>query len=204
MGSSRVTASRLGLVERAVSLYDEEMPSNPLGAVDSAIVSSFASALSPPPRLLGSDRHHRMGTWGPVFFVLWKGEVEPRTADRIQVGLLAFAQTLGGQRAAILTVVEKQAPTPSSEARAALSNVLRHGADAVIASAVVMEGDGFRASIVRSVATGLALVARQPFPHRVFARTEDAAEWLDLRLGGQALHPSAAQISVALEELRRG
>lgn len=193
---------QLGLVERAVSLYDERMPSNPREVVDSAIAPRSGSTLAPAPRLLGSDRHHRMGTWGPVFFVLWKGEVEPRTADRIQVGLRAFAQTLGGHRAALLTVVEQGAPIPSSEARAALANVLRHGADAVLASAVVMEGDGFRASMVRSVATGLALVARQPFPHRVFARTEDAAEWLDLRLGGQLPHASAAEISVALEELR--
>jgi hypothetical protein len=109
----------------------------------------------------------------------------------------------GGQRAALFTVVAKEASPPSSEARTALSNVLRHGVDAVLASAVVMEGDGFRASMVRSVATGLAVVARQPFPHRVFARTADAAEWIDLRLGGSAQHASAAEISVALEELRR-
>jgi hypothetical protein len=179
------------------------MPSNSRGVVDAASAPGFASTLSPAPRLLGADRHHRMGTWGPIFFVLWKGEVEPRTADRIQVSLRAFAQTLGGQRAALLTVVAQDAPMPSSEARTALSNVLRHGADAVLASAVVMEGDGFRASMVRSVATGLAIVARQPFPHRVFARTEDAVEWIDLRLGALAPRPSPAEISVALEELRR-
>ena len=179
------------------------MPSSPRGVVDSSSAPCFPSALSPAPRLLGADRHHRIGTWGPVFFVLWKGETEPSTADRIQESLRAFVPTLEGRRAALFTVVAKEAPMPSSEARTALSNILRQGADAVLASAVVMEGDGFRASMVRSVATGLALVARQPFPHRVFAATEDAAAWIDLRLGGSAPRASAAEILMALEELRR-
>jgi hypothetical protein len=86
----------LGLVGRADSLYDERMPSDDRSVVDSARAREVGSRLAPAPRLLGADRHHRMGTWGPVFFVLWKGEVEPSTADRIRVSLRAFAQTLGG------------------------------------------------------------------------------------------------------------
>ena len=49
-----------------------------------------------------------------------------------------------------------------------------------------MESDGFRASAVRSVATGLAILARQPFPHRVFPSITTASDWLgkELRAAG--------------------
>ena len=178
------------------------MPSHADEVPDSAITKRLASRPAEPARLLGCDPNHRIGTSGSVFFVLWKGDVECRIAERVQVSLRAFAQSLEGRRAALLTVVEHGAPLPSSDARTALANILRYNADEVLASAVVMEGDGFRASAVRSVATGLALVARQPFPHRVFPRTLDATEWLAQRLSGEPGSATAVEISRAMDEIR--
>jgi hypothetical protein len=130
------------------------------------------------PRFLSTDPNHRSGTWGSMFFVVWIGEVEVRIAQAIQARVRAFANTQPGGRAVLFTIVESSAPLPSSEGRTALSNILRFCSDDVLASAVVMEGDGFRASAVRSVATGLSIVARQPFPHRVFANVQSGAEWV--------------------------
>lgn len=78
----------------------------------------------------------------------------------------------------VLTIIEPDAKPPGADARSALSTMFKTVADGVAISAVVFEGSGFGASLVRSVATGLTLVARQPFPHRVFSGVESAAEWV--------------------------
>lgn len=153
------------------------------------------------PRLLGTDSNHRTGTWGPIFFVVWIGEVEVRTAQGIQGRLRAFANSLPGGRAVLFTVVEGTAPLPSSQGRTALSNILSFCSREVLASAVIMEGDGFRASAVRSVATGVAMLARQPFPHRVFRKIDEGAAWVCSSLPGET-EVTRAGIRGAVSRLR--
>mgnify|MGYP000374441796 CR=1 FL=1 len=74
-----------------------------------------------------------------------------------------------------------RAPPPDAEARDALAEVLGGGAGFVDSSALVCEGSGFRASMVRGIATGLTLIARPPFPHKVFPDVAAAAGWLEAR-----------------------
>jgi hypothetical protein len=154
-------------------------------------------------RILTSDVHHRTGIWGPLFFVVWIGEVEVSTTELIQARLRAHASTLPTKRAALFTIVEETAPLPSSSGRTALSNILRNCTDDVFASAVVMEGDGFRASAVRSVATGLSIVARQPFPHRVFRKVQDGAQWICSCFEG-VTRPTVNGVYGAVTTLREG
>ncbi|MET0342586.1 MAG: hypothetical protein ABW252_16390 [Polyangiales bacterium] len=78
----------------------------------------------------------------------------------------------------LLTVVEQNAPMPSPEAREAVAVFMRQGAGRIRMSAVVHEGAGFRAAAVRSVVTGFAMLAKVPYPHRVFATVEQAAKWI--------------------------
>jgi hypothetical protein len=128
-------------------------------------------------RILRSDQDHTAFTWGPILGVVWRHETTVDAARALAIDVGDFASELPERKGLLLTVVTPHASLPSGEARQALSGILRAGADTLICSAVVMEGDGFRASAVRSVATGLAFVARQPFPHRVFSNTDSAIAW---------------------------
>lgn len=78
----------------------------------------------------------------------------------------------------LLTIVEPTAPLPPPEAREALAIFLRSGGGRTRLSAVVHEGNGFRAAAVRSVVTGLAMLVRLPYPHEIFATVDQAARWL--------------------------
>ena len=79
-----------------------------------------------------------------------------------------------------LTVIEQSAAPPSADIRKAIARLMDSKANRIRASALVFEGNGFRASTVRSVATGLSLLARRPYPHRTFATVKEAAMWLSL------------------------
>ena len=83
-----------------------------------------------------------------------------------------------------MTVIAENAPLPSQEAREALGTLAMGSAGKRLRrSAVCFEGGGFRGALVRSVATGMQLVAKLPFPHRVFHSVDLAAAWLAPELG---------------------
>jgi hypothetical protein len=148
-------------------------------------------------KILRSDHNHTAFTWGPLLGVVWRHETTVTAARALTFDLQKFAAGLPDGKGILMTVVMPHAPLPSSDARQALSGILRVGADALICSAVVMEGDGFRASAVRSVATGLAIIARQPFPHRVFPRTDSALAWFAQELR------TRSSVSLDIEQLGR-
>jgi hypothetical protein len=77
----------------------------------------------------------------------------------------------------LVTIVEEGAPMPAPDARQALTKFLMSGAGRTRMSAVIHEGSGFRAAAVRSVVTGLAMAARLPYPHKVFASVAEAGTW---------------------------
>jgi hypothetical protein len=127
--------------------------------------------------LLFKDDDALIGTWDDFFLLVWRRET---TLDAI-AHANDLVRRFRGQRAAgigLFTVIAEGAPRPSADARRALAKMLESGEGQVLASVVVFEGDGFRAAAVRAVVTGLTLLARSSFPHRVFESRRDAARWL--------------------------
>ncbi|MEY4550344.1 MAG: hypothetical protein RL685_6539 [Pseudomonadota bacterium] len=78
----------------------------------------------------------------------------------------------------VLTVVEEHAIMPSLDVRMELVACLKRFNGLVERSAVVFEGEGFRAATVRSIVAGVSLFSRPDYPHRVFASVGAAARFL--------------------------
>ena len=127
-------------------------------------------------RIRVSTPDRLIATWQRVMILIWKVHTTMPGVDAAQRVYDAFA----AEHPAgifLLTVVEQDAPMPSSEVRAALATFLSTGASQTLFSAVAHEGTGFQAASVRSVVTGLAMLAKLPYPHKVFASVEQAARW---------------------------
>lgn len=131
------------------------------------------------------DRNHATGAWRNVFWVCWRGETIP-TAMAPMYTLMDTLISEYPDGIAMVTIVEESAPPPSADSRKAIAQLWRHVGHAVRGSIVAFEGEGFRASFVRGVVTSLTLLAKPPFPHRVFASVNAGAPWLI-----QQLPPSA-------------
>jgi hypothetical protein len=155
-----------------------------------------------PPTLLTRDANHVTATWDKLFMVVWKRNVTVMAAQTIRNQLKEFIAIVPGRRVALLTVVEQGAPLPSSDARAALANILRSCRDDLICSAVAMEGSGFVVAAQRAVAIGLSMVAKQPFPHRIFASPQQAGEFVAEHFN-EGPSASTDEIVRTLEEVRR-
>ncbi|TPV95453.1 MAG: hypothetical protein B7733_09875 [Myxococcales bacterium FL481] len=127
---------------------------------------------------------HVLATYKNLSIVIWRLNTQPNACRALhrQTNRLAdkFPDGVG-----LLTVVERSAPMPSTESRKLIASFFA-GSTRIKASAVAMEGSGFRASAVRSVVAGLTMMAKQPFPHKVFATLAVGLHWLVPELNANA------------------
>lgn len=87
---------------------------------------------------------------------------------------------------AYLAIVESRAGTNMpADVREALSKMLHEFQHAISGSAIVFEGTGFRASIVRSVVAAINLASRLAFSSTVESDLATAARWIVERGGTQ-------------------
>jgi hypothetical protein len=121
-------------------------------------------------------RDQVIATWESVIIVVYRFETTMSGAAAAQEVFDALARE-HRDGAFVLTVVEENAPMPTPEVRAMMARFLATRAPQIILSAVVYEGTGFRAAAVRSLVTGLALVSKLPYRHKVFATVDEAASW---------------------------
>src|SRR5438445_187344 len=148
------------------------------------------------PRIIESTRDHAIGAFRDVLFLVWRRDTSLAASRAFDRAAHDLARVVGTQ-IGLLTVVEAEAPIPTSAAREALSSTMKSCSDVLIASAVTFEGEGFRASAVRGVATALSLMAKPPYPHKTFATVRDAARWLSSRMPGASLPPEVLESIVA-------
>lgn len=86
---------------------------------------------------------------------------------------------------------------PDSEMRARMSSLIREAG--LFGMAVVLDRHGFFGSAVRSVVTGVLMVARPPFPVRVFSDADEACGWLCEQTKRSPI--DAAALRAAVQEL---
>ncbi len=100
----------------------------------------------------------------------------------------------------VLGVAQPNLPLPASEVRVRGAELIQENRESVLGAATVLVGGGFWASAVRSVMTASFALARQPYPSKVFATSEEAATWLTTFEAGARL--SVPGLATALTELQ--
>lgn len=128
-------------------------------------------------RILRSDKDSSMAYLGPLLIVIWHADTLMDAIEDCDRFLSELASSRR-QGIGLLTIVEAKASLPGSQERSRLAQMLANHSESIKASALVFEGEGFGAAAVRSVVVGLNLLARQPYPHKVFATIETAAGWM--------------------------
>jgi hypothetical protein len=133
--------------------------------------------------LLHADSHLAIGTGENVFVIIWRAKT---TSEAVQLCRWHFEReyTRRSRKFVILSIIERLDAAPDPKTRRALTELLASGSQRILASALVFEGSGFHAAAVRSVVTGISLLARHTYPHRVFEKVSDAAAFLDRELHG--------------------
>jgi hypothetical protein len=99
---------------------------------------------------------YRSGRFGNVFYVAWQSAPLTEELSAIEAEV-ALAVKATGHKLLYLTIVPATAPVPSTEQRKALDAFALRMRELVEHAFLVLEGEGFRASIQRSVIIGLTM-----------------------------------------------
>jgi len=139
-------------------------------------------------------------------------------AGTVFVNVLRRSLTMK-QMAEVRRVVAKQQARGEASARGAITVLELSALDSIdeearrdsarlmsevrsAAAATVVEGRGFRAVAGRAIISGLYLVSRPPYQHRVFSDAEEGARWMGALVAGKPAAPTAKEISEAIAEAR--
>src|SRR5581483_7108810 len=92
-----------------------------------------------------STKDYLFATWQHLMLAVWRGHT---TMDGVREGQRVFHEHIKNHPGGVLllTVVEDGAPMPDADARNELGKLLQSGAGHTKKSAVVYEGEGFRAA----------------------------------------------------------
>lgn len=147
---------------------------------------------------------HAFGIYRGALLYVWRRRA---TAESCRVWRRVMYEASRRPRIApgvVLGIVEATSPPPDLEVRNELVQLVADNVNGYIrAGAVVYEGDGFRAAMVRGVTTGLQLLSRHAYPQTVCSSVAAGASFLVAELQRQG-HASCAQAELvyAMELLR--
>lgn len=146
------------------------------------------------------ELHHQdagliVASFGVVCVAIWSSKPTPVLFE-IQRAHLATAVLRHPGRALFMCVVDAKADAPEQAERDGSSKMISGHGDKLAGCACVIEGNGFRAAITRTVLTGITFVIRTPGPISFFDNVGSACTWLQVRSGGADLSslPSALQL----------
>jgi hypothetical protein len=119
-----------------------------------------------------------VGYWSSLATAVWLKTTHPHHATSLKTAIVGAQASSPSRKVWLLQIVTPEAIVPDARSRAALAGMLCAVDGIVSHSAVIHIGSGFRASIVRSIVTGLNALGRQQFPHHVFASLDEGVAWL--------------------------
>jgi hypothetical protein len=147
--------------------------------------------------VLASDVDHRVALFGSLLISVWIQETRVEALRAMGEMIKAWASNVPGSRLGLFVVVEPDAKMPAAAAREELARIRR--AASIALTALVHEGNGFSAALVRGITTSLNLLERAETQTHVFANITLAARWIEATA---PQHGSASAIEAAVRALR--
>jgi hypothetical protein len=121
------------------------------------------------------ERGHVLATWRNLVIQVYGSEARATTVERATHLVQAHAR-LHPSGIGMVVVVSHMGRPPDEACRAGWSRQMRAG-NGLLAALILMEGEGLRASVVRSVATGLLLLARRQVAIQMAATVAQGLPW---------------------------
>lgn len=153
--------------------------------------------------LVESTDAYVVGASGPVLFGSFRLEAQ---ADSVR----AFERTCEALKAqhprfAMIGTAEDAAKPPGSAVRQSIVAMLRAYAGSLVAVSFLIEGDGFRASLLRGITTGVTAMSRGAAVYHVASTGLGASRWVADHLFALGVRdvPPAELLALDVERLRQ-
>jgi len=119
-----------------------------------------------------------------------------------QIAALQKLAATGARGIGFLLILEQGAKTPDTETRRSVDKAFKDLGERLKACAIVMLGEGFWASAVRSTLAILLVSSARGYETKIFATPPDATLWLAGQLRGVENSASLEDLSRAAKALR--
>ena len=143
-----------------------------------------------------------VGTLDDIMMVVWTGQ--PRMEQVLELRRVMDMLSCRFELGSSVHILRGRPELPDKRVRDEMARVTQEYADRTIASALVVDGDGFWASAMRGLATSLHFLgsSRRHFKLRVCATVEQAAGWLTpVHNERSRRHAYSTEVEGALVEL---
>jgi len=153
--------------------------------------------------IVADDPEYTVALFRAVVFVVWR-------ARPSMPGVIASRGAMHKLRAAypegigLLVVMEPGASLPNAEVRDAMIGTVRAMKSGLLAMVGLHEGQGFAAATMRSVITGLGLIARAAPAFAFVSSAEEACSRISASLSRGGASLLAVDLAEALRDLRAG
>jgi hypothetical protein len=143
-----------------------------------------------------------VGHFRNLSLVVWAGGADGAAVQRVRgVSQLLASKYPDGH--SNISFVMNGVPPPSEEARIAFNYIFDGRVSDLRCMAVILEGEGFWASALRSTVTALRNAATTTFAVRLFSAIEPAADWLPAEhLTGTGVTVSTAELRLVMMSMR--
>jgi hypothetical protein len=157
------------------------------------------TSLPPRLRLVAEHEDCRVAHVKNVVIIHWRRA--PRSLDArpaVEAGYKAAMDAAPDGRFGLLVILDPSMPVelPSGIVRAEMAKLRRAWGAHIIAEAIVLERDSWRATFVRTVLRQLDALAKSPYEHEVFSAAIPAMAWLCRKLPATS-HVSARELHEA-------
>ncbi|MCZ7682981.1 MAG: hypothetical protein M5U28_30915 [Sandaracinaceae bacterium] len=152
-------------------------------------------------RIEQADEAFSLGTYGSVVLMVWRG---PATRERLRAAsaLVRRSIDLHGSTA-VISVIERGAPTPAPEDRHELARDMRALAPSIVGAGFVLEGGGEHTSRVMKVAMMIDGLRAAPLTRKYCVDPAEAATWIAARCrGAMEPAPSRDELLAGIAEVR--
>ncbi|WP_437284664.1 serine/threonine protein kinase [Sorangium sp. So ce406] len=155
-----------------------------------------------PCHLVARHPDYILATWRQIFCTIWRQDTTKEGVRHLADACRGFAKQYP-RGIGLLTIIEGGASFPPAPVRDALSAFLAEASSFTRCSAVVVEGAGFRAAAVRSIVTGLSLVARQRYPHKFCDLRKAGQMFAEILPAATGIRVDDAALMASLDHLRQ-
>jgi hypothetical protein len=119
-----------------------------------------------------------IASWNNVLMVRWESAADSAAVERLAKVSKALAAAQLQTRRSNVHIIADGAGLPTPTARAGFIELMKQHGDRLACVAIVVGGTGFLASAMRSLMTGMRLLAPRSFNYRLHGSTDEVVEWL--------------------------
>jgi hypothetical protein len=119
-----------------------------------------------------------IASWKNVLIVRWESAANSSAVERLAKVSKALAAAQLQTRRSNIHIIADGAGLPTPTARAGFIQLMKEHGDRLACVAIVVGGTGFLASAMRSLMTGMRLLAPRSFNYRLHGSTDEVVEWL--------------------------